>query len=93
MTGEEEGGRQRPIAICILFFNVTEKPDVPVLSVPSDIISGEEVTFTTTWNAGSPLMGTIVHDIIKGFTNLPNYIRNETTTTRQQKCEIIVQNR
>ncbi|KAK7089921.1 hypothetical protein V1264_009801 [Littorina saxatilis] len=72
--------------------DIRKKPDVPVLTVPSDIIAGEEVTFTTTWNAGAPLMGTVVHNIIKGFTNLPNYIRNETTATKKKSCEMIVKN-
>nr|KAG5708292.1 hypothetical protein BaRGS_021226 [Batillaria attramentaria] len=72
--------------------DIRKKPDVPVLKVPSDIISGQEVTFTTTWNAGFPLMGTIVHEVVKGQTNLPKYITDEKTNTRNLKCEVIVEN-
>ncbi|XP_025079663.1 uncharacterized protein LOC112555456 isoform X3 [Pomacea canaliculata] len=72
--------------------DIRKKPDMPKLKVPGDLISGEEATFVTTWNAGYPLMGTIVHEITKGYTNLPKHATKEQTTTRVMKCEIIVTN-
>ncbi|KAH9512825.1 hypothetical protein Btru_038278 [Bulinus truncatus] len=73
--------------------DVKKKPEKPILSFPDDIFSGQKVWITTTWDAGNPMTGHIVHDIIKGYTDLPFESTDERTTSWYKDCAIMVENR
>ena len=49
------------------FLLTSEKPDPPVLQFPEDTFEGDVIWIITTWDAGNPLVGHIVHDIVRGF--------------------------
>ncbi|XP_013079004.2 uncharacterized protein LOC106064896 [Biomphalaria glabrata] len=73
--------------------DVKKKPEKPVLSFPDDIFAGQTVWITTTWDAGNPMIGHIVHDIVKGFVDLPFVSKNERTTSWYKDCAIMVENK
>ncbi|RUS73936.1 hypothetical protein EGW08_018308 [Elysia chlorotica] len=84
--------------------DVRKKPDPPVLSFPEDAFEGDVIWIVTTWDAGNPLIGHIVHDVVKGFRGeyetfsgfserLPFSAADEQTISWKKDCTIMVENK
>ncbi|XP_012936300.2 uncharacterized protein LOC101862717 [Aplysia californica] len=73
--------------------DVKKKPEPPKLSFPEDIFDGDTIWMTTTWDAGNPLLGHIVHEVIKGYKGLPFAAKNERTISWKKDCSIQVRNK
>ncbi|BFZ00522.1 hypothetical protein BsWGS_03561 [Bradybaena similaris] len=73
--------------------DVKKRPEQPELKFPEDVFEGQNVWLVTTWDAGNPVIGYIVHDIVKGFTGLPYASTQESTKAWYKDCAVIMENR
>ncbi|CAG5125173.1 unnamed protein product, partial [Candidula unifasciata] len=80
--------------------DVKKRPEKPDLKFPEDVIEGQTIWLVTTWDAGNPVIGYIVHDIVNGFTGgwmisgrLPYAATSESTKAWYKDCAVMMENK